>query len=117
MPVWLGILIIIVVFAFGVNYNRWLKQNRDCSAFTFWRAIGGVVDLFLLMATLNADSMGHCVILFLISATIFLLLFFVNYKDSKSVLHGILMTLWQLLIGGAIMWIWEAVQGWEKRRR
>lgn len=117
MPFWLGMLILIVVIDFGVNYNRWLKQNRGCSAFTLWRVIGGIVDLFLWIYMLGADSTSHCVILFLISMTIFLLLFFVNYKDSQSVLHGILMTFWQMLIGGVIMWFLGKLLDWEKQRR
>jgi len=113
---WLAILVVVAVTYFGVNYNKWLKRNRGCSAFTFWRATGGVADLFLWMATLNVDSIGHGIILFCVAFTIFLVLFYANYNDAKSVLHGFLMTLWLLLIGGAIMWLLGALMKRNEKR-
>ncbi len=102
---WLAILSVIGIVSFGVYYNSWLMRTHGCSALTFWRVIGGIMDLFLWLAVQGADSTMHGVILFLIAAIIFLLLFFANYQDSKSVLHGLLMTLWLILFGGAIMWL------------
>lgn len=112
---WLAILSGIGVVSFGVYYNSWLKRTHGCSALTFWRVIGGIMDLFLWLAVQGADTTMHGVILFLIAAVIFLLLFFANYQDSKSVLHGFLMTLWLILIGGAIMWFLGALSNRSKR--
>lgn len=101
----LVILFVIGVVSFGVYYNSWLQRTHGCSALTFWRVIGGIVDLFLWLSIGGSDSTMNKITLFLIAAVIFFLLFFVNYKDSKSVLHGFLMTLWLILIGGVIMWL------------
>lgn len=102
---WLAILMVIGVVYFGVNYNQWLKRTRGCSAFTFWRGLGGAIDLFLWLSMLNADNAAHGVILFFISSAVLLALFYRNYKDSKSILHGFLMTLWLLLVVGMVLWI------------
>lgn len=112
---WLAILSVIGVVSFGVYYNSWLQRTRGCSALTFWRVIGGIADLFLWLAVLDADSTMDGIILFLIAAGIFLLLFLVNYQDSKSVLHGFLMTLWLILIGGAITWFLSALNNRSKK--
>lgn len=112
---WLAILSVIGVVSFGVYYNSWLKRTHGCSALTFWRVIGGIMDLFLWLAVLDADSTLYGVILFLIAGSIFFLLFLVNYQDSKSVLHGFLMTLWLILIGGAIMWLLSALTNRSKK--
>lgn len=112
---WLAILSVIGVVSFGVYYNSWLQRTRGCSALTFWRVIGGIADLFLWLAVLDADSTMHGIILFLIAGGIFLLLFLVNYQDSKSVLHGFLMTLWLILIGGAITWLLSALSNRSKK--
>lgn len=115
MEGWLAILFVIGVVSFGVYYNPWLKRTRGCSALTFWRVIGGVVDLFLWLAMLDANSAMHGVILFFIAAAIFLLLFIANYQASNSVLHGFLMTLWLLLIVGAIMWLFSSLANRSKK--
>lgn len=112
---WLAILLVIGIVSFGVYYNSWLQRTHGYSALTFWRVIGGVLDLFLWLAMLGADSTMHGVILFLIASVIFLLLFFANYQDSGSVLHGFLMTLWLLLIGGVIMWLLNTLMNRDKR--
>ena len=113
---WLAIIFVIGVVSFGVYYNSWLKRTHGCSALTFWRVIGGILDLFLWAAVTDADSTMHRVILLLFAGGIFLLLFLVNYQDSKSVLHGFLMTLWLILIGGAILWLINAVSNRSNRR-
>lgn len=112
---WLAILSVIGVVSFGVNYNSWLQRTHGCSALTFGRVIGGVADLLLWLAVFGADSAVHGVILFLIAGGIFLLLFLVNYRDSKSVLNGFLMTLWLILIGGAITWFLGALSNRSKK--
>ena len=112
---WLAILSVIGVVSFGVYYNSWLQRTRGCSALTFWRVIGGVADLLLWLAVLDADSAVHGVFLFLIAGGIFLLLFLANYRDSKSVLHGFLVTLWLILIGGAITWLLSALSNRSKK--
>ena len=113
---WLAILSVIGVVSFGVYYNSWLQRTRGCSALTFGRVLGGIVDLFLWMAMLDADSAMHGIILFLLAGGIFLLLFLANYRDSQSVLHGFLMTLWLILIGGAITWLLIALSNQSKKR-
>lgn len=113
---WLAILSVIGVVSFGVHYNSWLQRTHGCSALTFWRLIGGIVDLFLLLAAQSADTTLQGVTLFFIAVVIFLLLFLVNYRDSKSVLHGFLMTLWLILIGGAIMWLLGALSNRSKKK-
>lgn len=112
---WLAILSVIGVVSFGVYYNPWLQRTHGCSALTFWRVIGGIADLLLWLAVFGADSAVHGVILFLIAGGIFLLLFLTNYRDSKSLLHGFLMTLWLILIGGAITWAIGALSNRSKK--
>ena len=97
---------IVAVFAFIFCYNGWLIEHYGVSAFTAGRMIAGTVDTFIWILVLDAKSVWAALPGMAVAGGIFLLLLCVNYQQVKNRRQAIIMTLWHLVCGLAIIMVW-----------
>lgn len=109
--------IIIAVFAFIFCYNGWLKKHYGVSAFTPGRMIVGTIDTFIWIMIFDAKSIWAALPAAAVAVLILLMLLAVNYTQVKIMSQAIIMTLWHLVCGLAIIMVWyEYGRGGKKRK-
>ncbi|MGN8969843.1 MULTISPECIES: hypothetical protein [Eubacteriales] len=113
----LGLCLIIAVFAFIFCYNGWLKEHYGVSAFTPGRMIVGTVDTFIWILLFDADSVWEALPGIAVAGIILLLLLGVNYQQVKNRRQAVIMTLWHLVCGLAIIMVWYECGRNRKKRK
>lgn len=113
----LGLIVIIAAIWWGITFNRRLKERYHCTACTFWGVAGGAVGMLFWMLALGNLPLWDSLIDGAIAAGITLALFLSNRAKSGSTVQGILMTVWQLVVGLAVIIIFSAFNAGKKKKK
>jgi len=115
----LGLIVVAAVIWWGITFNRRLEERYHCTACTFWGITGGIVGFFCWLVAFGSSGSGvERFIVGSIALVITLALFFSNRAKAQNTVQGVLMTVWQLLVGFTVMIILNFLdQGKKKKRR
>lgn len=101
----LGLIVVSAVMWWGITFNRRLKERYHCTACTFCGVSGGIVGMFCWMLFFGSRISWESILAALVASVITLALFFSNRAKSGSTIQGILMTVWQMLVGFVVFLI------------
>ena len=113
-----GGLLIIGWIVFIIFYNNWLIAKCGVSAMRLGRILAAALDFFLWMLVFSAEGFTFgLLVLIALAAFVLLMILALNYTDCQSVLHAILMTLFQLTGGFLVFWMICSLTGSRKKKR
>ena len=113
----LGLIVVAAVMWWGITFNRRLKERYHCTACTFWGVTGGIVGMFCWILVFGNRLSWESVIAAVVAGVITLALFLSNRAKSGSFLQGILMTVWQILVGFAVFLILALFESNSKKKK
>jgi len=111
----LGLIVVAAVMWWGVTFNRRLEERYHCTACTFWGVTGGVVGFFCWMVVFGGSGTERFIVGG-IALVITLALFFSNRAKAQNTVQGVLMTVWQLLVGFTVMMILNFLDQGKKKK-
>ena len=116
MQSFLTIIVLLAIFSFIFGYDSWLKKNYDVSPASFGGVLVGAIDIFLWSCISNAENIFQLLIIVIIAGFVLILLWAHNYKKINTLRQAVIMTIWQLTAGVAVIVIWVCLT-YDKRNK
>lgn len=112
-----GGLLLLGWIGFIILYNNWLIAKRNISALRLGRILIAALDIFLWIPLFESTEFSFAILgVLCLAALILFTLLALNYHDSQSLLHAILMTLVQLTGGIVLIMLWFYADRNRKRK-